>query len=216
MKSVIFLTSLGIFLSACGMNNYAHNALERENIIVESHESFPHCYAYGCAQRTTIIFTQKDWRPIKALFRPPVQSAASERERIAQAIAIFEQKAGAQSGTHADKSGTFAEMFANSNQHDCVDESLNTTIYLQLLNNTGLLRYHTPGNPVVRLPLIHSGGWPHQSASIKDKDTEIIYAVDSWFHDNGFAAEIIPLENWKDGWKPVTIYQNHKPDINIE
>ncbi len=28
------------------------------------------------------------------------------------------------------------------------------------------------------------------------------YAVDSWFHDNGVPAEIVPLPDWLSGWMP--------------
>ena len=28
------------------------------------------------------------------------------------------------------------------------------------------------------------------------------YAVDSWFEDNGHPAHIVPLIEWKKGWKP--------------
>jgi hypothetical protein len=93
-------------------------------------------------------------------------------------------------------------MMEKDNQHDCVDESLNTTIYLTLLEQKGLLRHHNVEDPTVRLPIIHSGRWPHQTAVISEIETSKFYAVDSWFHDNGAKAEIVPLRKWKDGWKP--------------
>lgn len=97
---------------------------------------------------------------------------------------------------------------AEGTQHDCVDESLNTTIYLTLLERKGLLKFHSVGTPTVRLPLIHAGRWPHQTATMIDTQSQIPYAVDSWFHDNGFPAEIIALEKWKKGWKPDAILEH--------
>lgn len=208
MKRLALLLLCALTITGCGMNKQAHNALTRKNIVVRSTQSFPHCFAYGCKDRTDITFTAADWKPIEHIFLQVPQTPAAEREKIAQAIAIFEQKAGAQAGTAADKAGTFGEMFANSDQHDCVDESLNTTVYLKLLEKKGLLRHHSPDSPTVRLPLIHSGSWPHQTAVIKEKQSGKLFAVDSWFHDNGYPPEIVPLEDWKDGWKPSAIRRN--------
>lgn len=193
---------ISVLMTGCGMNKYAENSLDRKNLKVVSTAHFPHCYGYDCQNRTNISFTKSDWVKIERLFRSKNLTPQSERDDIAQAIALFEQRAGEQSGTYADRGGTFVEMFNTENQHDCVDESLNTTIYLQLLQKRGLLVHHAPENPAIRLPIVDSGSWPHQSAVIRDIHTGRLYAVDSWFHDNGAPAEIIPLEKWKDGWKP--------------
>lgn len=208
MKHLWLLPLCSIILTGCGMNQHAHNALTRKNIVVQSTQTFPHCFAYGCENRTDIHFTAADWKPIEQIFRQVSQNPAAEREKIARAIAVFEQKSGIQAGTAADKAGTFGEMFANANQHDCVDESLNTTIYLQLMDKKGLLRHHAPDSPTVRLPLIHSGSWPHQTAVLRENESGELFAVDSWFHDNGYPPEIVPLEDWKDGWKPSIIHRN--------
>ena len=39
-------------------------------------------------------------------------------------------------------------------------------------------------------------------------DEREILVIAAWFHDNGFPAEVIPLKNWKNGWKPNTILQH--------
>jgi hypothetical protein len=193
---------LSALLTGCSMNDYAGNSLNRKNLNVVSTAHFPHCYGYDCKNRTDIDFSKSDWAKIERLFRAKNKTPQAEREDIAQAIALFEQQAGAQSGTYVDRGGTFEEMFNTDYQHDCVDESLNTTIYLQLLQKRGLLTHHTPENPAIRLPLVDSGTWPHQSAVISEIYSGDLYAVDSWFHDNGAPAEIIPMQKWKDGWKP--------------
>ncbi len=195
-------------LSACAMEKYAQNSLLRKNIHITSTESFPHCHSYGCDKKAQVSFSPQDWQQVEATFTPAPQNAEEERRAISRAISVFEILVGEKAGTANDKGGTFRRMMADGTQLDCVDESLNTTIYLMLLERKGLLKYHSAGAPEVRLPIIHAGRWPHQTATIIDKETQIHYAADSWFHDNGFPAEILTLEKWKKGWKPDAILQH--------
>jgi len=195
-------------LGACSMDKYAQNSLIRKNIHITSTETFPHCHSYGCDKKAQISFSTQDWQQIEATFAPAPQNAEEERRSISRAISAFEVLAGEQAGTANDKGGTFRRMMADGTQLDCVDESLNTTIYLTLLDRKGLLKFHNVGAPEVRLPIIHAGRWPHQTAIIIDKETQIPYAADSWFHDNGFPAEVVTLEKWKKGWKPDALLQH--------
>lgn len=186
------------------METHANSALARKNIVVDVNaKTIPHCYGYGCVKQGEVYLSKNDWNVIKKAMHPLAQNAKQERSNIKKAIARFEDIFGKKTGTYTDKAGTFVNMFEKDNQHDCVDESLNTTIYLTLLEQKGLLKFHTVNGPTVRLPLIHSGRWPHQTAVIKENDNGQHYAVDSWFHDNGQAPEIISLPEWKNGWKPA-------------
>lgn len=146
------------------------------------------------------FLTDQEWAHIHQIFTPTPQSAAQERKRISQSIAVFEHYVGARTGTEVDGYGTFRNM-GNFN-HDCVDESTNTTVYLMMLRDRGLIKYHTLSAPDTRFPLINGGRWPHKTAVIRDIQTHERYAVDSWFHDNGYPAEVISMNSWKKGWKP--------------
>lgn len=197
IAGLITLTSL----SACKTNpaNYEYY-LQSKGLEAQLPERFQHCRGYGCKFISTVEFTAQDWKSIERTFRPAPRSPESERAAIKQAIALFEQKAGEKAGTHSDQWGTFRKTGAY--QHDCVDESTNTTVYLSLLEQRGLLKHHKIESPSVRFPLIHAGRWPHQSAVISEKKTSKFFVVDSWFHDNGQPPEIVTLKQWKEGWKP--------------
>ncbi|MCW8890369.1 MAG: hypothetical protein OQL20_06910, partial [Sedimenticola sp.] len=84
---------------------------------------------------------------------------------------------------------------------DCIDESTNTTNYLYMIQQAGALRWHHLKEPVTRGFFFF--GWPHTTAVIQQQDTKTEWAVDSWFHDNGIAPEIIPLKQWAAGWNPA-------------
>lgn len=201
MKRSFLLWAAVLALSACASSAETYKYyLSNKGLETQLPESFQHCHGYGCKYITRIQFTQQDWAPIEAVFSPLPQDPQSEREAIKKAIALFEQRAGEKAGTAHDRAGTFKKI--GKHQHDCVDESTNTTIYLSLLKQKGLIAFHRIEGPSVRLPFIDSGRWPHQSAVISEVQTSHFYAVDSWFHDNGHKAEIIRLKEWKDGWKP--------------
>jgi hypothetical protein len=204
MKRLLLLATLS--LSACaGGNNIDY--LRMRDIPAPSIESFTHCYNYGCAKRETLSLSTSTREKIDQIFKTPHASAKEEQSRIIKSIQVLETEVGEETGTRNDKRGTFLiyeddASTTQSFQQDCIDESTNTTTYLTLLNNIGYLEFYEPGFPANRHPFMSGNRWWHQTATIKDKTTDERYAVDSWFEDNGIPAHIIPLEEWKKGWKP--------------
>lgn len=200
-RKLLLTLALPLTISACAMDHNAQDYLAAKNLRLHG-DTLPHCYNYGCQKTVQITLSEPEWLEIRAVMAPPTENAAAERNKIAAAIALFEQFVGAHAGTNHDKSGTFKGMGARHPQLDCIDESINTTIYLIALQDRGLLLHHTVGAPTTRTPLLSPVGWPHRTAVITDKEMGHLYAVDSWFHDNGTRPEIITLKQWKDGWKP--------------
>jgi hypothetical protein len=174
-------------------------SLQNKSIMEPEPERFQHCHGYGCQYKTEIALTEKDWKEISKTMKK-AKDASAERLNIKKAIGMFETKVGAIAGTSTDIHGTFKKL--GRDQLDCSDESLNTTMYLVMMDKKGLLKFHAPSAPDGRVPIIHSGFWPHRTATIVEKETGTVYAVDSWFWDNGQPAEIVPLDKWKAGWKP--------------
>lgn len=163
--------------------------------------SFPVCYGYGCHTVQQISLSEQQWSSIETLFSPLADNAEIERQQIARAIAKMEQLIGVITDTQDDLPGTFEALFQNtSRQMDCVDEATNTTLYLKMFRQRGLLRFHREG------PRINRGfffnGWPHTSAVIKNSHTGEKFAVDAWFHKNGAEPEIVPVKLWYSGWHP--------------
>lgn len=164
-------------------------------------DAVPVCFHHGCDSVAVIRLDDGDWRRIAAHLEPPAMSAADERQQIARAIAEFERIAGRLAGTAGDKAGDLAAFGTTAPQQDCIDESSNTTVYLTLLEQARLLRWHRVRPPAHRGYLFF-GGWPHYTALIEETGSGGAWVVDSWFHDNGEPPEIIELDVWKDGWKP--------------
>ncbi len=204
MKTHFLLPAL-LILSACATPGpgtlYDIDAyLGTRGVPPPAPESFGHCHAYGCKMVTPVSLTDQDWREIDALFSPPPASAEEERARLPETIALFERKVGAITGTEEDINDTFNKI--GTYQHDCVDESTNTTIYLRLLEQRGHLNFHDIRRPQTRFPVFAGSFWPHLTAVIVDRQTRAEYALDSWFEDNGKPAYVVPLDEWSAGWHP--------------
>jgi hypothetical protein len=151
------------------------------------------CRGYGCRIIDSITLTKREWSYITAPIHKRPKSAEVERENLRWVIGRFETVIGSKNGTSADWPGTYLKL--GDDQLDCSDESTNNTLYLLMLQNHGLLRYHTIGRVGGRFP-------PHLTAVLIEKDSGTPWAIDSWFHYNGVRAEIVPLDVWKYRWHP--------------
>jgi hypothetical protein len=172
----------------------------REPIADPSPQRFSVCLLHGCRRVAEMGLTGAQWGRIRGLFSPPARDAAQERERIARAIGVMETMVGKRLGTDRDRGGGWRGLFTTSPQQDCIDESNNSTTYLRIMADAGVLRWHTIEAPVTRGHVIF--GHPHTTAVVGDAATGEDYAVDSWFRDNGQPAVIVPLSAWRRGWRP--------------
>lgn len=111
----------------------------------------------------------------------------------------MERLAGGQAGTWDDQPAGQG-VFRPTRQLDCVAETNNTTAYLLLLEHQGLLLRHTTGYPEHRglMQLLA----PHNTAVLKENETDRRFAIDTYFHANGQPPEVVPLDIWLDGYEP--------------
>lgn len=160
---------------------------------------FSICHGHTCRQIETVSLTAAQWDGVRSVFVPGVPTAAAERRNIASAISLLEEMVGEQAGTWNDRAENFRGL-GMTGQMDCVDESTNSTVYLWMMREAGLLQHHQVGprisRGVSRLLV------PHFTATIAETATGRRFAVDSWFRDNGDPPFIVDLAEWRRGWKP--------------
>jgi hypothetical protein len=161
----------------------------------------PVCFHHDCASVKRIRLQDPEWQQLTRFFAPPAADAAAEREQIRLAIAEMERITGELAGTSGDIAGDLASFGTLDPQMDCIDESSNTTTYLTLFEQAGLLRWHSV-EPRATRGYLFWGGWPHYTALILDTQSGQRWVVDSWFRDNGELPDVVALDTWKDGWKP--------------
>jgi len=155
------------------------------------------CHHHTCSKIAYIHLSNAQWSTVEALFSPSPENAIQERKRIKLAIAALETMTGEQAGTDKDRAENYVAKGLNG-QLDCIDEATNTTVYLRLLYEANLLIFHQQASRTSRGGLFS----PHNTATITDITSQTRYAVDSWFGNNGEPPAIIPLTQWKAGWKP--------------
>lgn len=155
-------------------------------------DALPVCYNFGCATRQVIRIGPEEWREVAGWFQPAPRDAAAEREAVRRAIGWLEVVVGRHTPTHLDKARNDLLPSQADGQQDCVDESLNTTTYLRLLQAQGLLRWHRVVERAYRRAILDQ----HWAGQLEEIATGERYVVDSWFSDNGHLPLVQPTRQW--------------------
>ncbi|WP_415034757.1 hypothetical protein [Azonexus sp.] len=164
------------------------------------------CHGYSCVGQAEIGYSQERLDEIRRLLGA-ANDAPTERVQLAQAMGLLYRWAGEQSEIKNDRAGNYADGHVPGKM-DCIDHSISSTRLLHVLENAGMLRWHRVLAPDVRYFLLFFPS--HWSAVIEEiaddkeqnADKAARFVVDTWFVNNGEAAVILPLEDWKKGAGP--------------
>jgi hypothetical protein len=158
------------------------------------------CHAYGCQMKTRFRFTPDDIKQLSAImakYRTKAATADEERRGVAYAIGWMKERVGKVIGTIADRAGDDFEGNGDPTQEDCVDEANNTTSFLVVLANAGLLVHHTVGVPFSKENYLRGvAGWTHWTAVLQEKPSGQRWAVDSWIFACCENPAIVKAEDW--------------------
>lgn len=204
MKKYALLTSV-LALAACGSTGMNLNSYHDKDA---TREKFYVCHGYGCMYKTWAGFSEKEWAQISGLFKKKPKNAAAERAQIGKAIAMMEKYAGARSATSGDL-GEARTRIEDDNQMDCIDETINTSLYLQFLDKAEFFHFHRYTQPAHRGYFI-DGSWPHNTAAVRENASGNVWVVDSYYFANGHIPSIVPLTDWSRGWTPPEILEQRK------
>ena len=155
------------------------------------------CYNYGCYARAPVDYGQEQLERVHGMLAPAADANA-ERAAISAVIGRMYAIAGEQTPVWRDKGGNYADGGENGKM-DCIDHSTNTTAFLRLLQARGWLRFHEVLEPILRRRFLIA---EHRAARIRERETQRVYVVDSWFFDNGHPALVLPVEDWLAGKTP--------------
>ena len=215
-KPLIASCLIALLLMPCvfaeAISNYQQKsqfqqALEKINSLSADEleiDSVPFCRSYTCREIVNIKITSEDWQQATQLLNKKPRTAFMERALLAEIYSRLEVIASRAANTQYDIGGTFkVEKMprVDSAQLDCVDESFNMFVFLNLLNNDGKLYWHKVGN-IVHRGWLFDLDYPHTALTLVDKNTQEQYVIDSWFHDSGRPPELVSLHVWKSGWVP--------------
>lgn len=199
--NVVLMAIIAIFCSpsALAIDNDGKKIIKSLPV---SLDSFPVCSNHGCRNITVFNNFHKPWQIVSELYsKQIISSAEDEWVFIKNAISAMEQLTEPLIKGRPDKARN--QFFVRNGQMDCVDESHNTRTYLKLLETHGFMHYHAIGELELRR-------LPHYTATIVEKQSGQVYAVDAWFHDNGVLPEIVDIERWQQGYEPNTSSLKHE------
>lgn len=155
----------------------------------------PVCMNFSCRDRQFIAISPEEWNSVANWMRPAAPDAMTERLNIKNAIGWMEVIIGRYTPTHRDLGGDLGNRDAQfPGQLDCIDESFNTTAYLQLFQNNDLLKFHKVVDRAYRRAIIDQ----HWAGQIEALDSGERWVVDSWFQNNGYLPYVQKTEKWED------------------
>lgn len=194
-RHFIFLTAL--LLAGCtsvGTPDSLTHVLQRTDNQSATTQHFNYCHGGGCRISTPLSFTSTEWQSITAPFKK-IKNAEAERQALIKAAQKFEEILGPKAHTTTDKPGTFSGGGA-SDQLDCHDEMLNTALFLHLLQQQKLLKFHQALGPAVRGHFIF--GWPHTAMALQASKSQKVYILDTWELPTAQPPLLLPIAAWRD------------------
>lgn len=196
-RALVALSLLAVLLvSGCTRLTDPHEYLKEKAQSVPEQRNFTVCHGYDCTFRTALSLDEAEWTAVRHLFEPAAESASAERRMIGEAIAMIERYVGARIGTDKDIAGIAYIRAGDRTQQDCIDESTNTTTYLTMMIEDGLIRRHALTRPASRGVFLDFR-WYHQSAVIAEIGAGTEYVVDSWYNANGKPPLVTTLRAWQ-------------------
>jgi len=153
------------------------------------------CYGFVCRRRQILDFTAADRSALTRIIAAGRGSAAAERAAVQKAVIWFDRRMGPVLGT--DKRVAKADVRALDDKHnfDCWDTTRNVTSLLLVMQDWGLFKYHSVGDPHYRgNPLVLQ--LPHNTAVLVDRATKTEWVVDMWTRGYGEAPDVKPLAEW--------------------
>ncbi|WP_323771543.1 hypothetical protein [Antarctobacter sp.] len=193
-QAFITLALCALALAGCDVDNGSLDRA-RQNFGTDDPrpDAFYTCGSHNCSKRIAVSLSAKEWATARApLMRRP-RSAGAERRALAEALRRLEVMVGEKTGYNSDLA--YSTLQVAGKAQDCVDEMVNTAVYLPMLDDAGLLRLHRPGQRVT-IGFMTRRFWTHTVASIVQKDTGQEFIVETWAVDHGKTPYIMDRKAW--------------------
>jgi hypothetical protein len=153
------------------------------------------CYGFVCRRREILDFTPADRKALTQLLAAGKASAAAERAAVQKAVVWFDRRMGPLLGTNKRVAKADFRYFDDKHNYDCWDTTRNTTSLLLVLQEWGLLKYHTVGDPHYRGNALVLQT-PHNTAVLVDRATRVQWVVDMWPKGYLELPDVMPVEKW--------------------
>ena len=153
------------------------------------------CYGFVCRRREILNFTPGDRAALTQIMNSGHASAVAERAAAQRAVIWFDHRMGPVIGTNKRVAKADFRYFDDKHNYDCWDTTRNTTSLLLVLQEWGLLKYHTVGDPHYRGNALVLQT-PHNTAVLVERATKVEWVVDMWPRGYGQPPDVMTLEKW--------------------
>lgn len=160
-----------------------------------SAEAMTICYGFVCRRRATLDFTASDQKELTQILAAGKASAAAERAAVQKAVVWFDKRVGPIVGTTNRVANADIRSGAAAGNFDCWDSTRNTSSFLFVLQEWGLLKHHTVGNPRYRGNIL-ALQLPHNTAVLVEKESKIEWVVDMWTTKYLQPPDVMLVETW--------------------
>jgi hypothetical protein len=153
------------------------------------------CYGFVCRRREILAFTPGDRSTLTRILAAGRASAAAERAAVQQAVIWFDRHMGPIIGTNKRVANADVRAMDDKHNYDCWDTTRNTTSLLLVLQEWGLFKFHTVGDPHYRgNPLVLQ--LPHNTAVLVERATKVEWVVDMWPRGYAQPPDVMTLVQW--------------------
>lgn len=153
------------------------------------------CYGFVCRRRVELDFSAADRKTLAQIIATGKASAVAERAAIQKAVLWFDKRMGPVIGTTTRVARADIRNRADANNYDCWDSTRNVSSLLLVMQEWGLLKHHTVGNPRYRGNIL-AMQLPHNTAVIVEKQSRIEWAVDMWTTKYLQPPDVMLVEQW--------------------
>lgn len=199
-RTIVIATAIGVTLAAqpalaMQLSPQQSELYTSVSINPPSAETMTICYGFVCRRRAELDFTSGDRKVLTQIIASGKASAMAERAAIQKAVIWFDRKVGPMIGTTTRVARADIRSGADAKNFDCWDSTRNVSSFLLVLQEWGLLKYHTVGNPSYRGNFL-AMQLPHNTAVVVEKESRIEWAVDMWTTRYLQPPDVMLLETW--------------------
>lgn len=155
------------------------------------------CYGFVCRRRHSFEFTTADRAALTRIMAGGKASAAAERAAVQKAVIWWDRRVGPVIGTDKRIANADFRYFDDKHNFDCWDTTRNVTSLLLIMQDWGLFKHHSVGNPHYRGNAL-ALQTPHNTAVLRDKATGTEWAVDLWTRAYAQPPAVMPVAQWVD------------------
>lgn len=170
------------------------------------------CFNWSCASRQQLDFTAQDMREVaQHMDMCPRDDQEQRLQRLRIGVWRMEALAQKYQPLLANDEAINNRDQDREGRMDCIDNASNTTTYLHVLHELGLLKGWSPAPPQVRDVFSMSVHW---TAVAIDRERDEAWSVDTWYRPNAHLPFVMPLTSWKGnaiGWETPFARRNPYP-----